>query len=118
MSYLVGTRLSVTLAVTDKLSAALVDPGTLLLTLLPPSDSAIATGTYAWNGTIWTASEAVIAAASRVSVGTFALRITLPYVNTAAGRWCLGWKSTANAGVLGEGSGEVVFLVDRTQALP
>ena len=118
MSYLVGTRFITTVTVTDKLSAALVDPGTLLLTLLPPPDSAIVAATYAWNGAVWTPSEAVIGLASRVSLGTFALRITLPYVNTAAGRWCLGWKSTANAGVLGEGSGEVVFLVDRTQALP
>lgn len=117
-SPLVGARLLETVTVRDEASQVIVDPGTFLFTLVPPSTSGYATSTYSWNGTVWTSSEAVIAVPSRLALGTFTLRITIPYGNIAAGNWAVGWKSTANGGGFGEGSGEGTFVARPTGALP
>ncbi len=116
-SYLVGTRLSVSVEITDDASDALVDPGALTFSLRPPSTSGYASSTYAWNGSTWTSSESTIVVPSKGAMGIFTLQVTIPYVNAAQGRWVLGWTHTANGGGLGHGSGEALFVVRPTDAL-
>jgi hypothetical protein len=117
MSYLVGSRIDCTVTIADKASGAIVDPATLLITLAPPASSGYAKNTYAWNGAVWTSSEAIIGTPSRTGTGSFLLHVTIPYANLAAGKWIVGWKSTANVAGLGEGSGEDVFLVLASAAI-
>lgn len=116
--YPVGAQVTETVTVTDKATGVLVDPATFLFTLLPPADGGYVASTYAWNGTIWTSSEAIIAVPSRISLGVFVLRITIPHVNTARGAWAIDWKHTANGGGLGEGSNFGSFTATQSPALP
>lgn len=117
-TYIVGSRLLLTVPVIDILTNALVDPASFLFTLLPPSTSGLLSSTYAWNGAVWTVSESTIAVPARASLGTFTLRITIPYVNTAKGQWWAGWKTVANNGGFGEGANELQFVASKTSALP
>jgi len=47
----------------------------------------------------------------------FVLLVTLPYTNTAAGQWALGWHSTENGRGDGEGAGKTIFLAIEAEAL-
>ncbi len=117
-SPLVGARVRETVTVRDEASQAIVEPAAMRFTLVPPETSGYETSTYAWDGTTWSSSEAVIAIPERTALGVFVLRITIPYDNVAAGNWVVGWKSTANGDGLGEGSGEGSFVARPTGALP
>lgn len=111
--YLVGQRVKVTVTVTDKATGSMVDPGSLLFTLRGGGG----THTYAWDGSAWTVSESMIADPSRVSLGVFALTITIPYTNGVRGAWHVGWKTTENGSGLGEGADQLSFVVVPSSAL-
>jgi len=118
ISFLVGTRILIAVAVSDRATDTAVDPATFTFTLKPPSTAiGYATSTYVWNGTIWTNSESTIAVPSKGSTGAFSLRLTVPYLNIVQGRWVCGWKSTANGSGYGEGSGEESFVALASAAL-
>lgn len=116
-SYIVGSRMVATFTITDVISQGLADPATLLFTLFPPPLSGIPSGTYQWNGTIWTNSEGTIAVPVRISLGIFSISITLPYTNSAHGTWTVGTKTTANLLGKAEGAGELSFVALKTAAL-
>ena len=96
MSYLVGSRVAVTVAVKDIASSALVDPGSLTFTLMPPAGSKIAAESTVWNGATWTPSTGTNGAPERVSLGVFKITVTLPWANAAAGRWAVGCRVMPN----------------------
>ncbi len=116
-SYAIGKQITVTVTVTDKASNVIVDPATFTFTLKPPVSGEYETSTYAWNGSTWTYSEAIIASPSRTTTGVFVLRITIPHVNTAQGEWALDWKHTANGSGLGEGADYCTFVATPSPAL-
>ncbi len=116
-SYAVGKQISVTVHVTDNASNALVDPAAFTFTLKPPVSGEYATSTYAWNGSTWANSEAIIASPSRTSTGVFVLRITIPHTNIAAGGWSLDWKHRANGDGLGEGADYCTFVATSGPAI-
>ena len=116
-SYLVGKRLILTVSVKDSDTLALIDPGTFVFRLKPPTGSGYTAGLYSWNGTVWTNSENTLAVPAKGSAGIFKLKITIPYSNLAKGTWFAGWKSTENGSALAEGSGEQFFIVNATGAL-
>lgn len=114
---LVGKRLLLTVSVLDRPSDAFVDPGSFEFRLKAPATSGYAPGTYAWDGSIWTSSEAVIAVPARAALGIFTLRITIPYANVAAGAWSVGVHALANGSGLGEGSAATRFVALASEAL-
>ena len=116
--YLVGATVLVTVTVTDTATGSLVDPSLFAFTLAAPRSSGYTTGTYTWNGSTWSSTEAAIAVPARVGLGVFTLRVTIPYRNIASGRWTAGWETTANDAGRGGGSGELEFHAITTSALP
>ena len=117
-TFIVGSRLLVTVPVIDIGTKLNVDPASFLFTLVPPPNSGLVSNTYSWNGTIWTSSESVIGFPARAALGSFTLRITIPYANTAKGQWYVGWKTVQNVGGFGEGADELAFVAGKTNALP
>ena len=118
MSYLVGARLLLTVTVRDKATSIAADPSAFVFVIKPPASSSYVSSTYAWNGTAWTNSEAVIAVPAKGATGIFTLEITIPYENVAQGAWHIGWHSTENDEGKGEGSGELAFTATASKALP
>jgi len=116
-SYLVGKRISLIVTVSDKATAALVNPSALTFRLRPPPSSPYALSNYVWNGTVWVSSEAVIAVPTKGALGLFTIQIDIPYANNARGPWAIGWLSIANGSGFGAGSGEANFEVKPTDAL-
>lgn len=117
MIFLVGNRVFMTVSVRDASLGTIVDPSAFTFYLRPAAGSGLPVNTYAWNGTIWVNSEMVVGQPSRVGTGVFDLKITIPYDNSAKGRWAIGWKSVQNLSGLGEGSGEQTFQVTAAEVL-
>lgn len=103
---IVGQSRRVVVGVRSADSGAFVDPATFAFTIRAHDAATTYPPTrYEWSASsgVWTPTSDAFGVPSRTGTGSFAIVVTIPYANAAAGRWVIGWQTTSNA--LGEGGG-------------